>query len=44
MKPLVDKRQIKKAKYKYHWYKNMIKLLRNSKFKNYRSDKVIHLT
>ena len=45
MKPQTNRKiEIKRAKYKYHWYKSMITMLRNKKLKDYKSDKTIGLT
>lgn len=44
MKPELNKKEIKKAKYKYAWYKSFIKLLRNQKVKDFKNDKTIHLS
>ncbi len=42
MKPLVNKKEIKKAKYKYSWYKVFVKLLRNQRQKDFRNETTIH--
>ena len=39
-----NNKEIRKTKYKYSWYKSMIRMLRNKKWTNYRDDKTIHLT
>lgn len=44
MKPQVNKKEIKKAKYKYLWYKSFITLLRNKKQKDYKNEQTIHLS
>ena len=45
MKPLTTKqKEIKRTKFRFHWYKSMVKLLRNQKFKDYRNDSNISLT
>lgn len=45
MKPLTSKRvEIKQAKYKFHWYKSMVRLLRNQRFNDYRNNQTISLT
>jgi hypothetical protein len=45
MKPTVNKnKEIKKAKYKYPWYKTFIKLLRNQKQKDFKNEQTIHLS
>jgi hypothetical protein len=44
MKPELNKKEIKKAKYKYAWYKSFIKLLRNQRVKDFKNDKTIHLS
>jgi hypothetical protein len=44
MKPQVDKKEIKRAKYKYFWYKSFIKLLRNKKKKDFKNEQAIHLS
>jgi len=44
MKPNINKKSIRKAKYKYAWYKSFIKLLRNKRHKDFKNDKTIHLS
>ena len=45
MKPQVNKRrEIKKAHFKYPWYKSFVKLLRNKKYKDYRNETTIHFS
>jgi hypothetical protein len=44
MKPIINKKMIKKAKYKYSWYKSFVKLLRNQKMKDFRNNQTIHLS
>lgn len=45
MKPLINKKkEIKKAKYKYPWYKSFVKLLRNKKQKDFKNDQTIHMS
>jgi hypothetical protein len=45
MKPEVNKnKEIKKAHYKFPWYKNFVKLLRNQKQKDFRNEQTIHLS
>ena len=44
MKPDTDIKCIRKAKYKYKRYKELVKSLRNKKKKDFRNDKNIHLT
>lgn len=44
MKPQANKKEIKKAKFKYSWYKAFVKLLRNQKHKDFRNDATIHLS
>ena len=44
MKPEVNKKEIRRAKFKYPWYKSFIKILRNRKQKDYRKDQTIHLS
>ena len=42
MKPQINKKkEIKKAHYKYHWYKEMVKLLRNTGCKDFRNEQTI---
>ena len=43
MRPEVNKKEIKKAKFKYAWYKSFVKVLRNQKQKDFRNDQTIHL-
>ena len=44
MKPEINKKEIRKAKFKYSWYKSCVKMLRNQKQKDFRNDQPIHLT
>jgi hypothetical protein len=44
MKPVVNKKEIKKVKYKYAWYKSFVKLLRNKKQKDFRNNQTIHMS
>lgn len=45
MKPITNKKnQIKRAKYKFAWYKKFVKLLRNQKQKDFRNEQTIHLS
>ena len=45
MKPQVNKtKEIKKAHYKYSWYKKFIKMLRNQKQKDFRNEQTIHMS
>lgn len=44
MKPNVKKKAIKRAKYKYSWYKDFVKLLRNQRQKDFRNEQTIHLS
>jgi hypothetical protein len=42
MKPEVKNKEIKKAHYKYSWYKSFVKLLRNQRQKDFRNERTIH--
>lgn len=44
MKPIVKNKEIRKAKYKFSWYKSFVKLLRNKKHKDFRNNQTIHLS
>lgn len=44
MKPICKDKEIKRAKYKYPWYKSFIKLLRNHRQKDFKNEKTIHLS
>ena len=45
MKPIENKRnEIKKAKYKYSWYKAFVELLKNQKQKDFKNERTIHMS
>jgi len=44
MKPQVNKKEIKRAKYKYSWYKAFVKLLRNQKQNDFKNEQTIHMS
>lgn len=44
MKPEVNKKQIRKARYKYAWYKSFVKLLRNQRQKDFKNEQTIHMS
>jgi len=45
MKPITNKhKEIKKAKYKYPWYKAFVKLLKNQKQKDFKNERTIHMS
>jgi hypothetical protein len=45
MKPIVSKKkEIRKAKYRYPWYKTFVELLRNQKQKDFKNNQTIHMS
>jgi hypothetical protein len=44
MRPELNKKYIRKAKYKYAWYKSFIKSQRNFKVTDYKNEQSIHVS
>ena len=44
MKPQINNKLIKKAHYKYAWYKSMVRMLRNKRVRDFKNEQTIHLS
>ena len=45
MKPITNKhKEVKRAKYKYTWYKSFIKLLKNQRQRDFKNEQTIHMS
>lgn len=45
MRPIVNKtKEIRRAKYRYSWYKIFVTLFRNQRQKDFKNEKTIHLS